>query len=476
MEHAPTAPLYQQVVRKVEKLIGSGTLRAGEKLPSVRQASRQHDVSVTTVLQAYLALEDSGFIEARPKSGFYVRHRWRSKVQEPKNSTPPSAVTAVSVGVLQSRLFEATRMPGVIPFGGAAPGAELLPTVKLNRLLAAVSRTAGNAGVSYNMPPGTEALRREIAKRSLDGGVNLAPDEIITTCGGTEALMLCLQAVTVRGDVVAVESPTYFGLLHAIEALGLNALEIPMHPRHGMDLDVLEQMLKKQKIAACVSVPNFSNPLGSLMPDEHKARMVEILARHEIPLIEDDIFGELYFGSERPKVAQSFDRKQLVMLCSSFSKTLAPGYRVGWVVPGRFHRQIQSLKLTSTLASATLPELAIAEFLRNGGYDHYLRSVRRLYAGNVDRMSQAIAEAFPAPLKITRPQGGFVLWVELPKRVEALQLDDLALAAGISIAPGPMFSAKQSFRNFIRISCAHPWSDRMQEAVGTLGELVKKLL
>lgn len=476
MEHSSTSPLYQQVVRKVEKLIDSGTLRAGEKLPSVRQASRQHDVSVTTVLQAYLALEDSGFIEARPKSGFYVRPRWRSRVQEPKNSRPPSAVTAVSVGVLQSRLFEASRMPGVIPFGGAAPGPDLLPTVKLNRLLAAVSRTDGKAGVSYNMPPGTEALRREIAKRSLDGGVDLAPDEIITTAGGTEALMLCLRAVTVPGDVVAVESPTYFGLLHAIETLGLKAVEIPMHPRDGMDLDTLEQVMKARKIAACVSVPNFSNPLGSLMPDENKARMVEILARHDVPLIEDDIFGELYFGAHRPRTAQSFDKKQQVMLCSSFSKTLAPGYRVGWIVPGRFLRQIQTLKLTSTLATATLPELAIAEFLKSGGYEHYLRSVRRIYAENIDRMSQTIAAAFPSPLKITRPQGGFVLWIELPKRVEALKLDDLALAANISIAPGPMFSAKQGFRNFIRVSCAHPWTSRLEDAIGTLGTLVKKLL
>jgi DNA-binding transcriptional MocR family regulator len=212
------------------------------------------------------------------------------------------------------------------------------------------------------------------------------------------------------------------------------------------------------------------------MPDVNKARMVDILARHDVPLIEDDIFGELYFGAQRPRVAQSFDKKQLVMLCSSFSKTLAPGYRVGWVAPGRFHRQIQSLKLTSTLATATLPELAIAEFLKSGGYDHYLRSVRRIYAGNVDRMSQAIAEAFPAPVKITSPQGGFVLWVELPKRVDALVLDDLALAAKISIAPGPMFSAKQGFRNFIRISCAHPWSAGMEDAVDTLGKLVRKLL
>lgn len=468
--------LYEQVADKIEKLIRCGTLRAGDRIPSVRRASEQHGVSVTTTVQAYLELENRGLIEARPKSGFYVRSLLRAQVQEPRSSKPASAVTAVTVGSLQSRLFEAARIPGVVPFGGAAPGPALLPVVKLNRILASVARRAGERGLTYDLPPGAESLRREIARRSLDAGVNLSLDDIITTSGGTEGLMLCLRAVTKPGDVIAVESPTYFGVLHAIEELGLNAVEIPMHPRDGMDLDALERVVQSQSIAACVAVPNFSNPLGALMPDENKERLVRILAARNVPLIEDDIFGELYFGSQRPRVAQSFDTSGLVMLCSSFSKTLAPGYRVGWVAPGRFQAKIKTLKLTSTLATATLPELAIAEFLATGGYDYYLRSVRRTYAEHVERMSSAIAAAFPPGIKITRPLGGFVLWIELPKNVDALKLDDLALAEKISIAPGPMFSAKQGFRNFIRISCGHPWSTRVEAAIGILGRLVKRLM
>ncbi|HSJ01958.1 MAG TPA: PLP-dependent aminotransferase family protein, partial [Verrucomicrobium sp.] len=371
--------LYQQVSQKVEALIEAGTLRPGDRVPSVRQASRQHGVSITTVLQAYLALEDRGLIEARPKSGFFVRARLRGSVPEPKVSKPPSAVTAVTVGGLQSRLFEASRIPGLMSFGGAAPSPDMLPTDKLNRILASVARQSGKKGVSYDMPPGSSTLRREIARRSLDAGANLSPDEIITTSGGTEALMLALRAVTQPGDVVVVESPTYFGVLHALEELRLKVVEVPMHPRTGMDLDALEKVLQSRNVAACVAVPNFSNPLGSLMPDENKQRLVELLATREVPLIEDDIFGELYFGETRPRVAQAYDKHGLVLLCSSFSKTLAPGYRVGWIVPGRYYRKVQTLKLTSTLATATLPELAVAEFLANGGYDHYLRSARRLY-------------------------------------------------------------------------------------------------
>jgi len=471
---ASAIPLYRDIADKIEALITNGVLRPGEKAPSLRRVSAQYGVSLTTVIQAFILLEDRGLVEARPKSGFVVRPRL-PRMEEPTASKPPRAVTAVTVGGLQSRLFEAVMMPHIVPLGGAVPSAELLPTVKLNRILARVARSAGKRGVAYDMPPGSEALRREIAKHALDAGVTLLPGEIITTCGGTEALMLCLRAVAPRGSIVAVESPTYFGVLHAMEELGLKAVEIPMHPRDGMDLDALEKIVQAKSISACLSVPTFNNPLGSLMPEANKKRLVKILAARDIPLIEDDVFGELYYGAQRPHAAKAFDEKGLVMLCSSFSKSLAPGYRVGWVAPGRFYERVKALKLTSTLATATLPELAIAEFLANGGYERYLRSLRLIYAANVKRMSEAISASFPAGTKITQPQGGFVLWIELPKAVNALELHDRALTHEISIAPGPMFSPTQGFRNFIRISCGQPWSARIQSAIVTLGKLANQM-
>ena len=474
--HAPAhaTALYQQVADRIEKLIRSGALRAGDRVPSVRRACAQHGVSLTTAVQAYRVLEDRGLIEARPKSGFFVRPQLREQVSEPATSQPRTAAALVGVGSLQSRIFDAARMPDVVPLGAAYPGAAHLPVARLSRIMASVARSAGARGIAYDMPPGSEQLRREIARRSLDRGQNLSPDEIITTCGGTEALALCLRAVTKCGDVVAVESPTYFGVLQQIEELGLKALEIPMHPRDGMDLDALATVLRRRRIAACLAVPNFNNPLGSLMPDAHKQRLVEMLARHDVPLIEDDINGGLYHQGDRPRVAQSWDREGRVMLCGSFSKTLAPGYRVGWVVPGRCYEKVKALKLTSTLATASLPQLAIADFIANGGYDHHLRTLRRHFAEGIRRMSDAVVKAFPAEIKLTRPAGGFVLWVELPKTVSGLKLHEHALAAKISIAPGPMFSASQGFQNFIRLSCGHPWSERLDRAVTFLGRLVKE--
>jgi DNA-binding transcriptional MocR family regulator len=470
------AALYEQVADKIEKLIRTGTLRAGDRIPSVRRASAQHGVSITTAVQAYLELENRGLIEGRPKSGFFVRALLRDGVPEPAASQPRPSVTLVGVGGLQSRLFDAARMPDVVPFGAAYPGPENLPVSKLSRIMASVARSAGARGVAYDMPPGSEQLRRQLARRSLDWGTNLSSDEIITTCGGSEALMLCLRAVTKPGDVVAVESPTYFGVLQQIEELRLKALEIPMHPRDGMQIDVLERALKSRRIAACLAVPNFNNPLGSLMPDENKRRLVELLARHDVPLIEDDINGPLNHAGFRPHVAQSFDKTGRVMLCGAFSKTIAPGYRVGWVAPGRYYEKVKALKLSNTLATASLPQLAIAEFVANGGYDHHLRALRRNFAGQIERMSKAIAGAFPKGIKLTRPAGGFVLWIELPANVSSLQLHELALAQKISIAPGPMFSASGQFENFIRVSCGHPWSPQIERALGILGKLVKKLM
>lgn len=469
-------PLYRQVADKLEKLIHTGAMRPGDRVPSVRKACAQHRVSLSTILKAYSLLEDNGLIETRPKSGFFVKPQIRDRVPEPRTSNRRPSAKRVSVSSLQARLFDAARLPEVAPLGAAYPGADCLPGRKLSRIMASVARNAVAPGINYDMPPGSERLRREIAKRSLDRGLNLSPDEIITTCGGTEALALCLRAVTKPGDLVAVETPAYFGVLQLIEELNLKALEVPMHPREGMDLDLLEQALAGRRVAACLAVPNFSNPLGSLMPDEHKERLAAILARHRVPLIEDDVNGGLHHREDRPRVALSYDRQGRGMLCGSFSKTLAPGYRVGWVVPGRHFDKVKALKLTSTLATPSLPQLAIAEFMANGGYEHHLRSLRRNFANQISEMRNAIVAAFPEPIKLTRPAGGFVLWVELPKTVSALALHERALAEKISIAPGPMFSATQRFRNFIRVNCGHRWSRDIERAIDILGRLVKRLM
>lgn len=469
-------PLYESLANEIARLIDTGTFRSGDRIPSVREMRRQHRVSAATVVQAYVSLENRGLIEARPKSGFFVRARWSALLPEMKPSTPPAQVKTISSSKLLTKIFDMVGRPGIVPLGAACPSVDLLPAEKLSRMLRAVDRNNATRALSYDTPPGCEPLRRQIAKRSLVSGENLEPSEIITTVGCMEALHLSLRATTKPGDVIALESPNYFGLLHAIRELQLRVVEIPAHPRDGMDIEALARAVKRHKIAACLAVPNFNNPLGSVMPDANKREMVELLARKAIPLIEDDLYGDLHFGPTRPRTAKSFDRHGLVLLCSSFSKTLAPGFRVGWVAPGRFFDRVKMLKITNTVGTATLPQLAIAEFLQNGGYERYLRGVRQIYSKQVQRISEAVAELFPKGTSISRPSGGFVIWIGLPKECDAITLHEKALERNISIAPGPLFSAANAYKNFIRLNCGQLWSREIERALVLLGDLAKRQL
>lgn len=464
--------LYEKVADDLARLIDQGTFRPGDRIPSIRGLSRQRSVSIATVMEAYRLLEDRELIEARPQSGYYVRRRYHQNLNEPKPTQPGKSPAAVSADELVRMVIRDSRDRKLIPLGVALPNPENLPFDKLNRILAFMVRRKGAQSISYEMSNGFDPLRVQVARRLLSAGCSLNPQEIVITSGCQEAVTLSLMAVCRPGDTVAIESPTYFNHLQTLEVLRLKAIEIPTHPRTGISLETLETVLKKNRIRACLFIPNFSNPLGSLMPDDSKKALVEMLAQYDVPLIEDDICGDLGFAAERPKVVKAFDRKGLVLLCSSFSKTLAPGYRIGWVAPGRFLTDMERLKSACTIATATAPQMAIAEFLTNGGYDHHLRKIRRIYMRQIWLMSQAVGKFFPQGTKVSRPAGGFMLWVEMPEYVDSRKLYEQALKAGITIAPGPIFSVRQGYRNHIRLNAAY-WSDKIEKAVATLGGLAE---
>ncbi|MEW5867859.1 MAG: PLP-dependent aminotransferase family protein [Chloroflexota bacterium] len=465
---------YESLAANLARMIEGGTFRPGERIPSVRQMSRQHRVSISTVLQAYYLLEDRGLIEARPQSGFYVRPHLPASMPEPDISSPEPDPTQVSVHELVMMVLQDTRNPRLVQLGAAIPHPDLLATDKLYRIVARIARRGGQQMGQYDMPPGCEPLRVQIARRAAASGCNLTPDDIVTTSGCQEAINLCLRATCRPGDTVAIESPMYYGILQVMESLDLRALEIPTHPRYGISLDALQFAIKQRPVRACIVLSNSNNPLGSSIPDENKRELVRLLSREEIPLIENNALGELTFSQERPTLAKSYDQKGLVLLCSSYSKDLCPGMRVGWVAPGRYKQKIEWLRFTSSFSTATLPQLAIAQFLAGGSYDHHLRRIRREYAQNVGRMSLAITRCFPEGTRVTRPSGGFVLWIQLPDKVDSLTLYKLALKAGITITPGYIFSATEQYRNFIRLSAAY-WSERAERAVEKLGELAARL-
>jgi DNA-binding transcriptional MocR family regulator len=306
-------------------------------------------------------------------------------------------------------------------------------------------------------------------------GGTLSPDDIVITAGCTEAINLSLRAVTEPGDIVAVESPTFFGFLDILETLGLQSMEICTCPANGIHLESLEEAMEKAPIKACIVMANAHNPLGCSMSDQNKERLVDLATRRKIPLIEDDVYGDLYFGPDRPRTLKSFDRDGWVLLCSSFSKTLAPGYRVGWVAPGRFRERVAHLKRASSIGNPILPQLMIAEFLISGSYDLHLRKLRKIYIDQIDRMIHAISRFFPDGTRVTRPRGGHIIWVALPEQVDSLKLQQRALEEKISVAPGTIFSAGGEFQNFVRINAGIAWDDRIERALMVLGRLTEEL-
>ena len=466
--------LYEKLAEAIRQQIDAGSFRAGERIPSVRESSQGRGLSMTTVLQAYRLLEDQGVLEARPQSGYYVRPRPSGRPPEPELSAPPLDPTRISMADLYDRLSRDARDPTLAQLGVALPAPELLPTAQLKRQVMAAAREFDRYANVCGIAEGCEELRAPIAQRAFRLGLNLSPQDLLITNGCTEAMNLALRLVCRPGDLVAIESPTYFGILQVLAAQGLKVIEIPTHHRTGINLEALRSALDHHPIKACLFAPNFSNPLGSCMPDEAKAELVKLLARREIPLIEDDLGGDLYFTGPRPKPALAFDQKGLVLYCTSFSKDISPNYRVGWLAPGRFLKPALYLKRTLNVGTAILPQLAIARFLANGGYDAHLRKIRRAYQQKVAQMSQSILRYFPSGTRLTEPNGGFVLWVQLPQNVDALEVYDLALKRGITLAPGHLFSPTPKYRNFIRLNAAY-WSDEHDRAVRQVGDLVQDL-
>ena len=470
--------LYMQVADGLEKMIGEDVLKIGDKLPSVRVLSDEYGISMGTAFQAYYHLEGKGLIESRPKSGYYVRFNQKRFPALPKMIQVTPLSHDVSVKEMIASIYSdiASHSDKIINFAIAAPDASLLPTAKINKSVVQALRNSKDSCIGYEHTQGNIDLRKQVAKLSFNWGGKVKPDEVVITGGCLEAMTLCIKAVTQPGDTVAVESPNYFGIFQALESMGLKVVEISSSPVTGLDLDSFQQALKKFTIKACVVIPNFNNPLGGCMPDENKKKLVELITKNNIPLIEDDIYGELYFGKNRPRTCKYYDTKGLVMHCSSLSKSLSPGYRIGWVMPGKYLEQVKQIKRIHNISSPTLTQAAIAHYLQHGRYEYHLKNMRRALHTQCLRYLQAIIDYFPEDTKVSRPHGGFILWVELNKKINTFKLRIEAMKHHISIVPGKIFSASSNYNNCIRISFGKPWDDEADYGLMMLGKIIRKMI
>jgi len=468
--------LYVQIAGSLERQINNDVLKVGDKLPSIRMICRQHGVSMTTAQYAYYELEAKSLIEPRPQSGYYVSNSFRKKMAMPAVSRPENKPAAKTATDIIENSFHPASEKNFIVFSRGVPAMKLLPVAKLNKGAQQAIRSLPGGGTTYEPLQGNEKLRTQIARWSFSWKGNLADKDILTTAGCMSAVSYCLMTLTKRGDTIAVESPCFYGILQLAQSLGLKILELPTNPQTGVDMDSLKRIVQKTKLAACIFVSNFNNPFGSLMPEEHKKEAVKLLAKYNIPLIEDDIYGDLYFGDQRPTCCKTYDENGMVLLCSSFSKTLAPAYRVGWVAAGKFMNEAMKIKLFHSLSSTAITHEAIGSFLETGRYEAHLRKLRKTLYTNYLQYVRVIGESFPEGTKISRPQGGLSIWVELPKSIDTIELYNEAVSRKITFSPGSLFTLQKQFSNCMRLTYGLEWNEKTEGGLKTLGKLAKGIL
>ncbi|KAF1369133.1 PLP-dependent aminotransferase family protein [Yokenella regensburgei] len=466
---------YQRLAQQITEQIALGVWQPGDRLPSLREQVVSSGMSFMTVGHAYQLLESQGRVVARPQSGYYVAPR----PVKPQKSMPPQQVMgdeSVDINTYIFEVLQASRDASVLPFASAFPDPRLFPLPQLNRSLAQVSKTATAMSVIENLPPGNADLRHAIARRYALQGMNISPDEIVITAGALEALNLSLQAVTEPGDWVIVENPCFYGALQALERLKLKALSVASDVKEGIDMQALAQALRDYPVKACWLMTNSQNPLGFTLTAEKKAQLVALLTEHNVMLIEDDVYSELYFGREKPLPAKAWDRDDMTLHCSSFSKCLVPGFRIGWVAAGKHARRIQHLQLMSTLSTSSPMQMALVDYLSTKRYDAHLRRLRRQLAERKQLAWQSLLRHMPAEVKIHHNDSGYFLWFELPEGIDASKLSVLALEKHISIAPGKMFSVSNSWASFFRFNTAWGWGEREEKAVAELGDIIRQIL
>lgn len=468
-------PVYINLANKISSMIENDTYKAGDKLPSLRTLHKENGISIGTVLQSFNHLIDQGLISSREKSGYFVSYQSKRKLPVPQTIPITLAARTVHIDRLLQKLRADAPGRDFVSFANALPDHRLLPFNSIKRAIQNVSRDITGSYLALEERKGNRLLREQIAKRSLMWNGSLHPDDLIITNGAMEGVVLCLKAVTKEGDTVLVQDPCYYGIMQALEYLNLKVVTIPCHAETGIDILDLEDACKILPIKACVMVSNFNNPNGACLSSEKKRQLADFANSKKLPVIEDDIYGDIFFRGNRPDTIKTFDEGGWVLSCSSFSKSIAPGFRLGWCMPGRFTYEVARLKSMQNGSNCSFTQRVFHQLLSSGVYERHLKKFRIALQKNLVRTTHLIEQHFPEGTKISSPFGGLVIWVELPKHIHAVQLQDAAFALGISYAPGEIFSAKGDYQNYLRISYCGLWDIRTEKALIKMGDLFKSV-
>ena len=462
---------YVELAGRLRSRIEEGTFRVGERLPSVRRLARESHISVSTACRALEELERWGLVEARPRSGHFVRPRQDDGLR-PRPAARADGPRRAKPHALTESIVETTGRVDLVPLGGAALSTQLVPTARIARITRELLRKRPEILVSYGPSPGLAPLRRVLARRFAAAAADVTPDDIVVAEGCMGAIQIALRSVAGAGDTIAVESPSFFGFHQLLRDTGAKVVEIPTDAETGLNLDALFRTHRDNPIRAVIVTPNFQNPLGSLMPAGQRAALVRWSRRHRVVLIESDVYGDLYYGGHRPSSLLAEDPSGYIISCSSFSKTLAPGLRVGFAVSPRYAAAMRPLKLSGSICSPGLNQWIIHELIAHGGLDRHLRALRPKLEQQVQAIRALVQRTFPAPTRISQPAGGFLLWVELPRRTSARALYAQALNVGISILPGTVCALSRRFDHCMRLNCGHPVDERTHQAIATLASFL----
>lgn len=464
-------PVYVSMADKLASMIVDEVYKPGEKLPSLRRLHKENGVSIGTVLQAFNHLIDKGLISSKEKSGYFVSYNSKKRLQPPQ--TIPASLSERTVHI--DRLLQKLRADGTsrdfVSFANALPDHRLLPFNGIKRALQAVSRDSSGSYLAIEERKGNVKLREEIAKRSFMWNGALHADDLVITNGAMEAVILSLKAVTKEGDTILVQEPCYYGIMQTLEYLNLKVVTIPNHSDTGIDVADVEAACDKFDVKACVLVSNFNNPDGACINSEKKQQLAGLANRRKLPIIEDDLYGDIFFGNNRPDTIKTYDKHGWVMYCNSFSKSLVPGFRIGWCAPGKFAFEVARLKSMHNGPVCNFTQRILHQLLSSGLYDRHLRKFRLELLKNLNRTTNLIERHFPEGTKISSPTGGLVVWVQLPGNIDTVDLQNKSFDLGISYAPGELFSAKGDYRNYLRISFCRMWEARTEMALIKLGEL-----
>ncbi len=471
VSRSPLRYRYQQVEAWLFEGIEQKRWRLGEKLPSIRRLCQLHQVSKATVLHALMHLEAQGWIEARPKSGYFVTYH----VNPPKAAQSHNILDVPRLANVSDLFLDIMQRSAAFDLLPSSPTLEESPGIRtLNRSIARALRQQNTQESQYyDSPAGDAGLRSQLSIHQARRGWRVESDELCITSGTQQGLFLALMASCQPGDIVAVESPGFYGVLQLLETLGLQVIEVPSSVNHGMDMEALETMLQRWPIRACVVAPAFSTPSGALMPIDRQRRLLDLAERHDVVVIEDDIYADTALG-EIPAPLKALDTSGRVILCSSFSKSVSRDLRIGWICGGRWHQQIQQLKVVTQLANSRFLQQGVAHFMAEGGFAAHLRRQRQVLQRRRDQLMMSLNEWPIQPMTISRPLGGLSIWLELPEAVNTLNAYSEALRQGIVITPGPLFSISGRYANCLRLSFAHPWNKQRLQALARLKTLLFK--